>query len=292
MDRRADPQKQSDVTGAGGREATPDHFQHPSGVIGFRPSAPTSTNTRNSTTMQLEVLLSTIDPLSVNHDTGFSLDWPHYCSFATEACGGERGWCYTFAGFHVSKSQAQKVALNDVMARRLPLQFAQRVVTCVQAHVSSGRLPYPNLRFSGSGEITLHHIDALEAIDELGVQLWGFTKNPIVAERLSTIGVAVIFSSDRTSDPSHVERARNYGVKLAYSSVGVDDRPPGEIFVTFPVHVSGRVTEVVDHPSVCPKVVEEFLHGTRTPGWCQERCQRCHLNGEPALASDAGGRTL
>ena len=229
---------------------------------------------------ELSDLLCAADPLSANHDTVYSLDWPHYCSFATEACGGARGWCYTFSGFHVSRTQAAKVAANDVMARRLPALFARRVVDSVQQQVRAGRLHYPNLRFSGSGEITLQHIPALAEISKLGVNLWGFTKNPAIASRLAQLGVAVIFSSDHTSEPKNVAAARSAGVPIAYSSIGAGDRPPDDVLVTFPVHVSGRVTEVVDHPSVCPKVVDEFLHGTRVRGWCQDRCRRCHLGGD------------
>ena len=237
---------------------------------------------------ELAGLISAADPLSVNHDTVVSLDWPHYCSFATEACGGAKGWCYTFSGFHVSRSQAAKVAANDVMARRLPHQFAQRVVDCVNQQVRSGRLPYPNLRFSGSGEITLQHIATLAEIKERGVLLWGFTKNPSVASRLAMHGVSVIFSSDHSSEARDVTAARSSGVPIAYSSRGADDNPPDDALVTFPVHVSGRVMEVVDHPSVCPKVVDEFLYGNRIRGWCQERCRRCHLSDAPGKCGGGG----
>lgn len=225
----------------------------------------------------LSRLAESTDPLSSNHDTVLSVDWPHFCSFATDACGGKRGWCYTFAGFHVTPAQARKVALNDVLARRVPAAFAERVAHCVREHVRRQRLPYENLRFSGSGEITVAHVPALQAIAVRGVRLWGFTKNPHVAEALTSMDIAVLFSCDHTTNPAHIERVRAFGLPIAYSSKGIEDVPPPGTLVTFPVHVSGRVTEVVDHPSVCPKVVEEFVHGTRTPAWCQERCQKCHL---------------
>lgn len=230
---------------------------------------------------ELEAMAEGADLLSSNHDTVLSLDWPHYCSYATEACGGRRGWCYTFAGFHVTPAQARKVALNDVLARRVPHAFANRIATCIMSEVRRGTLPYPNLRYSGSGEISLAHVSAIEDIASRGVRLWGFTKNPQVAEALHRASVPVIFSSDRTTPADHLSIPRSLGIPLAYSSAGVDDLPPPGTVVTFPVHISGRVTEAADHPSLCPKVVEEFLHGDRTPAWCQTRCQRCHLKTAP-----------
>lgn len=227
---------------------------------------------------ELASLAQQNDPLSSNHDTVLSIDWPHYCSFATEACGGPRGWCYTFSGFHVTPAQARKVALNDVLARRLPKEFAMRVTQCVRKHVERGRLPYENLRFSGAGEISISHVPALESIQSLGVRSWGFTKNPHVAEQLAGLGIAVIFSADHSTDPCHLGLAQELGVPIAYSSRSISDSPPKGVLVTFPVHISGRVSEVIDHPTVCPKVVEEFIHGIRTPAWCQNRCQKCHLN--------------
>jgi len=214
--------------------------------------------------------------LSLNHDTVVSLDWPHYCSFATEACGGKRGWCYTLSGHHVTDAHAEKVAINDLAAHRCPEALAEQVVLEVTALVKKGSLPYPNLRFSGSGEVQTHHVPALRSIVQRGVRLWGFTRNPSMAAALRDIGVSAIFSCDTTTPDERIGAARSLRVALAYSSRGVDDPPPADALVTFPVHVSGRVLESIKHPSLCPKVVEEFLTGVRRSGWCQERCQRCH----------------
>ena len=227
-------------------------------------------------------LAAGFDPLSANHDTSISLDWPHYCVYATEACGGPRGWCYTFAGFHVTRAQARKVAMNDVLSRRAPEFFSHLVVSKVGEHVQARRLPYPNIRYSGSGELTSAHLPALREIAARGVRPWGFTKNPQVAIELHGAGISVLFSVDHTTAESHLRDVKASGVRIAYSSRSVEDVPPTGTLVTFPVHVSGRVAEVVDDSSLCPKVVEEFMHGTRTPEWCQLRCHRCHT---PATAS-------
>ena len=145
--------------------------------------------------------------LSQNHDTFVSLDWPHYCSGATEACGGERGWCYTFSGSQASEKHREKVAYVDYVARKYPNVFAERVIEEINNHVLKGRLPYPNLRFSGSGEMSLMHVDALSQIRSGGVHLWGFTRNLRVAERLHEIGIAVLFSCDSTTDPRVLRKA-------------------------------------------------------------------------------------
>jgi len=215
--------------------------------------------------------------LSANHDTVVSLDWPHYCSYATAACGGIRGWCYTLAGHHVSESHARKVALNDLAAKRLPAEFAAQVAREVGTRVERGELPYANIRFSGSGEAKLHHVDALAGIVARGIRVWGFTKNPALAAALRERGVAAIVSCDYSTRRAHLDTALKHSIPLAYSSRGVDDSPPIPVLVTFPVHASGRVTEAIDHPTLCPKVVDEFLTSTRQRGWCQERCRRCHL---------------
>lgn len=214
--------------------------------------------------------------LSSNHDTVVSLDWPHYCSFATEGCGGERGWCYTLSGHHVTDAHAEKVAINDLGARRCPRALAEQAELEVRALVRTGSLPYPNLRFSGSGEVQPHHIPVLHLIVDRGVRLWGFTRSAQTAVALRDIGAAAIFSCDSTTPPDRMEEAKKLGVPLAYSSRGVSDPPPNDALVTFPVHVSGRVLEAIDHASLCPKVVEEFLNGVRRSGWCQTRCKRCH----------------
>jgi len=214
--------------------------------------------------------------LSSNHDTVVSLDWPHYCSHATEACGGKRGWCYTLSGHHVTDAHAEKVAINDIASRRCPETLAEQVAVEVFALVEKRNLPYPNLRFSGSGEVQAHHIPALRLIVQRGVRLWGFTRNPAMAGALREIGASAIFSCDATTPYERLDLARRMGFSLAYSSRGVSDPPPIDALVTFPVHVSGRVFESVEHPSLCPKVVEEFFTGTRHFAWCQERCHRCH----------------
>jgi hypothetical protein len=91
-----------------------------------------------------------------------------------------------------------------------------------------------------------------------------------------TIGASVIVSCDASSPDGFVEEASGSGFRLAYSSTGVADSPPADAFVTFPVHRVGRVHEVVDHPSICPKVMSEFLYDHREAGTCQHVCRRCH----------------
>ncbi len=215
--------------------------------------------------------------LSENHDTVVSLDWPHFCSHATEACGGVRGWCYTLSGHHVSSSHARKVALNDLGARRIPEAFAAIVFEEIKARTENGELEYANVRFSGSGEVQKHHVAALGLIAARGIRVWGFTKNPTLAVALRNLGIAAIFSFDHSTRRVHLKAAMKSGIPLAYSSRSVADAPPVPVLVTFPVHASGRVTEAIDHPTLCPKVVEEFLTSTRRRGWCQQRCLRCHL---------------
>jgi hypothetical protein len=132
------------------------------------------------------------------------------------------------------------------------------------------------LRYSGSGEATEAHVPALAAVAEQGVHLWGFTRRLNVAESLVECGIAVIVSCDGTTDPGFIRDARRRGLQLAYSSNGVDDHPPAGTIVTFPVHRVGRVREVVDDVSLCPKVVADFLHDERPPASCQAVCRRCH----------------
>jgi hypothetical protein len=150
----------------------------------------------------------------------------------------------------------------------------------VDKAVAQGSLPYPNLRLAGSGETIDAHLPALAEVVRLGVRLWGFTRNVRLAPRLRAAGIAVIVSCDRTSAPGFAETARKAGFPLAYTSGGVDDRPPAGTLVTFPVHRVGRVREVVDTPSLCPKVLADFLHDSRPAGFCQRQCRRCHLGQE------------
>jgi hypothetical protein len=95
---------------------------------------------------------------------------------------------------------------------------------------------------------------------------------------LRRIGVGIIVSCDRTSPEGFAERARGSAFPLAYTSAGVDDRPPLGTIVTFPLHRVGRVREVVDSQSVCPKVLADYLYDSRPAGTCQTQCRRCHLN--------------
>jgi hypothetical protein len=214
--------------------------------------------------------------LSSNHDTVVSLDWPHFCYFATEACGGVSGWCYTLTGINMTDSQAKKSALTDVVARRYPNIFAERVESELRLHIKRKTIKYLNLRYSGAGELHPDHLNAILAIKTKGINLWGFTKNPKLALILIENNISVLYSCDLTTSRNQIEWARNNNIPLAYSSDGIHDIPPENTFVTFPIHVSGRVSELVDHNTLCPKVVEEFLNGDRTPAWCQQRCKRCH----------------
>jgi hypothetical protein len=213
---------------------------------------------------------------SSNHDTVLSLDWPHYCAGASEACGGPRGWCYTFTGLLAGKHHISKVAMVDALASLHPALFAEQVVLEVERAVRSGALPYANLRYSGSGELNPGHVRALALVAARGVRLWGFTRNLAVASALRAASIAVIVSYDRSTPSRQLAAARLEGFPLAYSSGGVDDHPPYPSLVVFPLHRSGRVPEVADVLGLCPKVVHEYLHQERPPATCQVECQRCH----------------
>lgn len=229
---------------------------------------------------ELEAFIATKTLTSSNHDTVVSLDWPHFCFAATEGCGGDKGWCYTFQGRHAQRSHHEKVAIVDYAARHAPELFATKIAKEVEDYVADGALDYPNLRYSGSGEVHEAHVTALALLVQRGVRLWGFTRSVPIAKALRKIGAAVIFSCDVTTDPKMRIWAVSEGFPLAYTSIGVDDIPPKGTIVTFPLHRSGAVREVVDHKSVCPKVLDEYLHGDRVPGACQYVCQRCHLSKE------------
>ena len=218
---------------------------------------------------------------SRNHDTVLSLDWPHFCAHATEACGGPDGWCYTFQGKQAGRLHNRHAAMVDLLARREPVLFARTVHREVQKAAARGEIAYPNLRVSGSGEMVGAHIPALLEVARLGVWLWGFTRNLRVAAQLRDQGVAIIYSCDRTTSAQAVSEARTMGVPLGYSSAGVTDHPPDGTLVTFPVHRVGRVREVVDTPSLCPKVLSDFFDDARPEAYCQRICGRCHLK-EPA----------
>jgi hypothetical protein len=218
---------------------------------------------------------------SSNHDTYLALDWPHYCYAATVACGGANGWCYTFQGHQASRSHESRVALVDALAREAPTLFAQTVVHEVMEAVSQGHLPYPNLRYSGSGECAEHHLPALSLVAAAGVRLWGFTRQPSIAVAIRTFGGAVIFSCDKTTDASSLAEARRHGLPLAYTSSDVSDIPPEGTLVVFPLHRGGRVREVVQHDAICPKVLDDFFLERRPPNSCQSRCIRCHQLSQP-----------
>jgi hypothetical protein len=227
---------------------------------------------------QLADLVRSKRMTSDNHDTVVSLNWPHYCSGATSACGGQSGWCYTFQGHQALSNHHPKVALTDLAAKTIPDVFAEKVAKEIKDLTNKGKLPYPNLRFSGSGETATTHLPALYNLIRHGIHLWGFTRNHKNAAGLKNAGASVIFSCDRTTKPKDLELARSSGLAIAYSSDSVSDRPPTGTIVTFPLHRSGAVKEVTDSPTVCPKVMEEFCFGDRDSGACQWRCNRCHLN--------------
>lgn len=214
--------------------------------------------------------------LSRNWDTVVSLDFPHYCVHATTNCGGVKGWCYTFQGYQARQPHAAKVALVDLVACRYPEDFARLVALEVRKEVESGRLHYPNLRLSGSGELAPAHFPAITCLCKTGVALWGFTRSVQVAQFLATLGIPILFSCDASTPPGAMEEARHARLPLAYTSTGIDDGPPSGTVVTFPVHREGKVREVVDDHTVCPKVVQEFLDGHREAASCQVKCQRCH----------------
>jgi hypothetical protein len=165
----------------------------------------------------------------------------------------------------------------DVLASEQPELFAEHVVGEVGKAVSAGKLPDAHLRYSGSGELNVTHMRALALVASAGVRLWGFTRNLPVARALRESGIAVIVSYDRSTPGQQVAAAQREGLPLAYSSLGVDDVPPFESLVVFPLHRSGRVLEVADVAGLCPKVVREYLDQERPVGSCQTVCHRCHL---------------
>lgn len=213
---------------------------------------------------------------SSNYDTVLSLDWPHFCTSATSACGGPQGWCYTFQGNQAGKLHNRHAAMVDVLARNFPEIFGEHVAAEVQIVANEGRIPYPNLRYSGSGEVIEAYLPALRQVQVRGVLLWGFTRSLSLAQELRNLGAGVIISCDKTSPSGFVEHAKEMGFPLAYSSSGIGDPPPAGTLVTFPVHRIGRVREVVDSPTVCPKVLADFLDDCRPEASCQLMCRRCH----------------
>lgn len=214
--------------------------------------------------------------LSTNFDTVVSLDFPHYCVGATEGCGGSKGWCYTFQGFQSLSGHASKVGLVDYCIRTYPDIVVNLVVDEVQELVKKGRLPYPNLRFSGSGEVATMHIELLAEIKQRGVQLWGFSRNIKVATALKSVGIHVIFSCDHSTPSNVVSQAIRLQLPLAYTSCNVQDLPTYDVTVVFPLHRGGRVLQVADHAMNCPKVVAEYFEHSRKQASCQNLCTRCH----------------
>jgi hypothetical protein len=164
----------------------------------------------------------------------------------------------------------------DELARSHPSLFAASVTGEVQNAVAQGILNYPNLRYSGSGEMTRAHLPALKRVAENGIHLWGFTRQLDLVEPIWAIGASALFSCDRSTPTSAMDKARAIGVGLAYTSSHVEDVPPPEAVVVFPLHRGGRVKEVVDSDSLCPKVLEDFMYDQRSERFCQEKCHRCH----------------
>jgi hypothetical protein len=213
---------------------------------------------------------------SSNHDTVVALDWPHYCTHATTLCGGTNGWCYTFQGHQAGANHNRRTAMVDSLARHFPKLFADAVAREVSGLVANGKLPYANLRYSGSGELAIEHLPALTEVASREIHLWGFTRNLKIASGLLDIGASVIISCDASTPPELFERATALGFPFAYTSSSVSDLPPPGTIVTFPVHRVGRVTEVPDVDSLCPKVLSEFFFETRSGATCQSACHRCH----------------
>lgn len=217
--------------------------------------------------------------LSDNYDTVCSLDLPHYCSGATSSCGGEEGWCYTFQGFQSLESHLKKTSFLDFCIKYHLDSVLSKILDEIKVLVDKKLIPYPNLRYSGSGELAAHHIPLLRKLADNGVLVWGFTKNIDIAIELHNIGISVIFSHDKSSDLKKVNRAHLEGIPLAYTSEGVNDSPIFHTAVVFPLHRGGKVKEIVEHESLCPKVVDEFLGEKRKASSCQNYCTRCHKLG-------------
>jgi len=225
---------------------------------------------------ELELLIHRKTILSSNYDTVLALDFPHYCSKATLGCGGEKGWCYTFGGHQAGPSHAKKVALVDVASKRIPKILVNKILREIEAATHKKRLPYPNLRISGSGEAAFHHLDLIGMINAAGVKTWGFTKNISIAIAMRKLGTNILISADKTTPKDLIHQAKKDDFRFAYTSTDHIDYPPENTLVTFPLHRGGRVREAVDSPSLCPKVIEEFLSGKRRDAYCQLRCNRCH----------------
>lgn len=228
------------------------------------------------TETQWRKALSVSRVTSANHDTGLALDWPHYCLHATDLCGGPEGWCYTFQGNQAWKNHDRKVVMVDIVARKQRALFAELVTKEVREAVQQGRLAYPNLRYSGSGEMTRAHLPALKLLSSNKIHLWGFTRQLDLVSPLREMEAGVLFSCDRSTPSRAFQRAEELGVGLAYTSSSVDDLPPPNTVVVFPLHRGGRVKEVVDSDGLCPKVLEDFMYDQRSERFCQTKCHRCH----------------
>ena len=113
-------------------------------------------------------------------------------------------------------------------------------------------------------------------VQQSGINVWGFTRNIFLGKKILEFGGSVLFSCDRTTPDKIIENAISSGLKIAYTSISVNDYPPENSFVVFPLHKNGTVKEVVDVKHLCPKVVEEYFTDQRRKGTCQNSCHRCH----------------
>lgn len=227
--------------------------------------------------VEWQSLLTKRKVCSTNHDTGLCLDFPHFCSEATTGCGGPEGWCYTFQGHQSSAAHHEKVMMVDQLAAAFPGLFGDAVAKEVREACARQLLAYPNVRVSGSGEIHERHLDALVEVRSRGVHVWGFTKRLKLWTLLAEANINLIFSVDSTTSIDTVREARRLGARLSYTSLSVSDVPPEGTVVTFPLHRGGKVREVVETTTLCPKVLEDYFDNQRRPNWCQTRCHRCHL---------------
>ena len=232
---------------------------------------------KNLTFDNLEKLLRKRKITSINYDTVISLDWPHYCSHSTLGCGGQNGWRYTFQGNQANAAHNRHAAMVDQLAKKHPALFVHKVKNEVKKAVESGSIPYANLRLAGSGETIEAYLTPLKELVEQGINLWGFTRNLHLAKKLHDIGVSIIISCDKTSPNGFIEKTIKSKFPIAYTSIDVNDQPPPGTLVTFPIHRVGKVREVVDSKTICPKVLSDFLDDSRPPSFCQNNCHKCHL---------------
>lgn len=201
------------------------------------------------------ILADDLEITAWNDKTGRSVNFPII------TCRSVCAYCYALRGRLAHPAAIARGCAMWHVATADPIRAAERVARETRAHRRRGPL-----RIFGTGDAHPRLYRFLDALGEVGVDWYGFTRRTAAARRYAP---RLLLSRDRQTSPP----ATRDGLSLAYVRMPGDAAPPWAD-VIFPLHGGGADPSAVPPDRRDCPAIRGRVHGCADCGRCWPRGAR------------------